>query len=77
MEKQRGRITHGLIIWSPFEKDRGEGDAPPETIRYCRLCGINIDIPELDVLFEIHGVCQQTYRARGWLYEMPAYVGAA
>lgn len=43
--------------------------------RICKYCGINMDIPYLDILYEIHGVCWQQYRKNGEKYPMPAHVG--
>jgi hypothetical protein len=43
--------------------------------RLCKFCGINIDIPWLDILEFIHGDCWKEYRRKGLLYPMPKYVG--
>jgi hypothetical protein len=41
--------------------------------RLCEYCGINIDIPYKDILFEIHKECQKKYRLDDKLYPMPGF----
>ena len=43
--------------------------------RLCQYCGVNIDIPYKDILFEIHGECWKQYRLDNKLYPMPGYAG--
>ena len=42
--------------------------------RICRICGINIDIKDLELLKFFHQDCWQEYRKAGLTYEMPAHV---
>jgi hypothetical protein len=42
--------------------------------RICEYCGINIDIPWLDVLKFFHEDCWKQYRKEGESYPMPKYV---
>jgi hypothetical protein len=44
--------------------------------RLCQYCGINIDIPYKDILFEIHSQCWKQYRLDNKTYPMPSYAGA-
>lgn len=44
--------------------------------RLSEYCGINIDIPYKDILFEIHKECRKKYRLDDKLYPMPGYTGA-
>jgi hypothetical protein len=41
--------------------------------RICDYCGINIDIPWLDVLKFFHQDCWKRYRKDDKLYPMPKY----
>ncbi|HJU34035.1 MAG TPA: hypothetical protein VJ695_02830 [Nitrososphaera sp.] len=49
------------ILW-----DSGKG-------RICDYCGINIDIPWLDILKFFHEECWKKYRKADKLYPMPKY----
>jgi hypothetical protein len=42
--------------------------------RICDYCGINMDIPWLDILKFFHKDCWKQYREDGKLYPMPKYV---
>ena len=42
--------------------------------RICRVCGLNIDIKDLNILFHLHSECWRTYRKKGWFYPLPANV---
>ena len=55
-------MDRGLfLLW-----DAGKG-------RICDYCGINIDIPWLDVLKFFHEDCWKQYRKDGKMYPMPKY----
>ena len=41
--------------------------------RICNYCGINMDIPWLDILEFFHEDCWKQYRKDGKLYPMPKY----
>jgi hypothetical protein len=41
--------------------------------RICNYCGINMDIPWLDILKFFHEDCWKQYRKDGKLYPMPKY----
>ena len=41
--------------------------------RICEYCGINIDIPWIDILKFFHQDCWKQYRRDGRLYPMPKY----
>jgi hypothetical protein len=41
--------------------------------RICDYCGINIDIPWLDILIFFHEDCWKQYRKDGKLYPLPKY----
>jgi len=41
--------------------------------RICNYCGINMDIPSLDVLEFFHEDCWKQYRKDGKLYPLPKY----
>jgi hypothetical protein len=60
IEDQQG-LTEGCLLW---DADKG---------RICNYCGINIDIPWLDVLKFFHEDCWKQYRKDGKLYPMPKY----
>jgi uncharacterized protein YlaI len=49
------------LLWDP---DKG---------RICDYCGINIDIPWLDILKFFHEDCWKRYRKDDKLYPMPNY----
>ncbi|MFL6383516.1 MAG: hypothetical protein ACJ712_00925 [Nitrososphaeraceae archaeon] len=51
----------GHLLW---DADKG---------RICNYCGINIDIPWLDVLKFFHQDCWKRYRKDHKLYPMPKY----
>jgi hypothetical protein len=60
IEDQQGR-SGGVLLW---DADKG---------RICDYCGINIDIPWLDVLKFFHEDCWKQYRKDGKIYPMPKY----
>jgi hypothetical protein len=41
--------------------------------RICDYCGINMDIPWLDILIFFHEDCWKQYRKDGKLYPLPKY----
>ena len=49
------------LLWDP---DKG---------RICDYCGINIDIPWLDILKFFHEDCWKKYRKDDKIYPMPKY----
>ena len=60
IEDQQG-WSGGVLLW---DADKG---------RICDYCGINIDIPWLDVLKFFHEDCWKQYRKDGKIYPMPKY----
>jgi hypothetical protein len=60
--RKSARMNRGLfLLW-----DAGKG-------RICDYCGINIDIPWLDVLKFFHEDCWKQYRKDRKMYPMPKY----
>jgi hypothetical protein len=49
------------LLWNP---DKG---------RICDYCGINMDIPWLDILMFFHEDCWKKYRKDDKIYPMPKY----
>jgi hypothetical protein len=41
--------------------------------KFCDYCGINMDIPWLDILIFFHEDCWKQYRKDGKLYPLPKY----
>ncbi len=60
IQNQQGWIDHSLL-W-----DANKG-------RICDYCGVNIDIPWLNVLRFFHEDCWKDYRKDGKLYPLPKY----
>ena len=60
IEDQQG-WSGSVLLW---DADKG---------RICDYCGINIDIPWLDVLKFFHEDCWKQYRKDGKIYPMPKY----
>jgi hypothetical protein len=60
IEDQQG-WSGGVLLW---DADKG---------RICDYCGINMDIPWLNVLKFFHGDCWKQYRKDGKIYPMPKY----
>ena len=60
IQNQQGWIDYGLL-W-----DANKG-------RICDYCGLNIDIPWLDILMFFHEDCWKDYRKNGKLYPLPKY----
>jgi hypothetical protein len=59
--EQDQRLIDGYFLW-----DAAGG-------RICDYCGINIDIPWLDLLRFFHEDCWKQYRKDGKTYPMPEY----
>jgi hypothetical protein len=79
-------LNYAYAIFWLLEKEKEEEDTIEDQLewtvrllwdanngRICDYCGINIDIPWLDILMFFHEECWKHYRKDGKLYPLPKY----